>query len=390
MVRLVKIVVFSTVFLQKLAIHVGESDVQLILPIMIGCAGLAIWFGQVKVDIPRSIALLAFVAFAIVSQMLSERPFSGPSIILIFIMYPLLCLRSEVRPEAQLAVVSYFQTCMVIIGVLTLFLQLVQYTIGPRYWPNLDQILPPGILYRGYNYLQPLSYGSQYFKPNAIFMLEVSFVQQLSALALLIEFAYFRRALVLALLSIVVLITFAGSGLLILLFAAPVLLLVLPIRVAMLAVVGVATAFILLTSLGWFEIVSSRMSEFTTVNTSGYFRFTLPVLTFIANLGNPDFLFTGNGAGSTLKGTSYLLLPFAKLMSEYGFTATLTFYVFLCLSLFKGSPNRFAAYAAFLQYNIGGSTLAIPLNVAIFFALGTFLKVDREELWARLKMVRGW
>jgi hypothetical protein len=384
----IKSQIFCVVFLQKFAIHAGTSDIQLVLiTLLVGLAALAV-FDRIFIDGLRLGLFALFAACAVLAHLVGGRAFSAPSLILLLIMYPLLALYRPVGAQTQLQAIKFYQSCMIVIGLITIALQGVQYTIGAGYWPNLGNIASSAILMRGYNYFQPLSYGSAFYKPNAFFMLEVSFIQQFTAIALVLELAYFRRPLALLLFLVVIFITFAGSGLLILLFAIPGILIALRARSAIVAVVVAAAGALLLVQLGWFGQISGRLTEFTTANTSGYFRFTLPVIIFIQNLGNPEFLVTGLGAGATPEGTAFLLLPFSKMMLEYGFLSTLSFYTFLGVCLFRKAPNYLAAYVVFLQYNLGGGTLAVPMYVVLFFTLCTFFRPDRRAVLKLLEADR--
>lgn len=375
----VKVQIFSIVFLQKLAIHIGTGEMQLVLPIYY--VGLLILAGNAKLhlDILRFISFAAFVVAAVAGHVALVSTFSLPSLLLVLFIFLPACFYCRVPWSVYSECLRFFNTCVMVLCLITIQQVVLQYTVGNQYWINLDLIIPETLQFTGYNYLQPTHWNSPNLKPNGIFALEVSMIAQACALAIVIELLYLHRPLFLAIYSITTLITLAGSGMLIFLFCIPVILIRLSPKMlaicVMILVAGVLTAV----AIDWTGQVGARLSEFWTPGTSGYFRFTIPLMLFAEQIVDPDFLFSGNGAGTTIKGTPYLLLPFSKILSEYGLLTLITFYIFLSILLFVRSPAPAISYTLFVYYNLAGSTLGMPMCGLQLLVLAAFFRIDRPS-----------
>ncbi|MFK5598192.1 hypothetical protein ACFZ8E_14435 [Methylobacterium sp. HMF5984] len=374
-----KIQIFSIIFLQKLAIPIGaDGEIQLVLPIFL----LSLLFikakDSFKIDIMNSMSYILFIIIATISQIIAFK-ISINSFGLLIALYILFLLKFEINRNNYAEIQGFFVNCMAIISCITIYQAITQYTVGIEYWPNLDKILPNQILFSNYNYMQRLSYLSIYFKPNGIFLLEASFISQFCVIALIIEILTFRRIIVSSLLSISIVLSLSGTGLMILGFCAPVLIGRASGRMIVAAIVVIITTAIAGSFIGWFDTITNRMTEFSSQGTSGYARFAVPINLFIEQISDPAFLITGNGAGQTVKGAGdYILLPFAKLVSEYGTAAFLSFYAFIIIAIFHKTANFELGFMLFIFYNISGSTLVLPSCVLLIPILSTMYSVKLE------------
>lgn len=163
----------------------------------------------------------------------------------------------------------------------------------------------------------------------------------------------------------------------ILAFSAPVVVAHVSGRMAVAATAIAAAGLVTANLIGWFDTIGRRMAEFSSEGTSGYARFAVPINLFLEQMGDPAFLFTGNGAGTTTKGDAYLLLPFAKVVSEYGILTFMAFYGFLLVALFRKSGGLTVGYAMFVFYNFSGSTLALPIGALLLVVLATMYEVPK-------------
>jgi len=89
-------------------------------------------------------------------------------------MYSALLFRLDLSQTSLLRCVHTFQTCMVWIAITIILQQIIQYTIGNRFWPNLDALLPKAILVGDFMYLRPVAWRSPYLVSQGIFTLEPS------------------------------------------------------------------------------------------------------------------------------------------------------------------------------------------------------------------------
>ena len=90
----------------------------------------------------------------------------------------------------------------------------------------------------------------------------MSFLSQFIALALGIEIVLFKRWWRVAALTVAVFITFAGTGILLLLLTIPVLVGRVSIPNMMLSIIMIAAVGWLAWWLGWVDLVSHRFTEF--------------------------------------------------------------------------------------------------------------------------------
>ena len=370
--------IFSVIFLEKLALHVGDGEIQLVLPIFLGSLAVLAFYVPIYIDQVRLLAYAIFVFTALLGHTFLPE-YSINSMMLVFVSYIGMCVYAKADLDTFVKCLRFFNSCVVVVCVLTFYQVLTQYTIGNQYWGNLEKIVPDWLLFSGYNYLQPVRYLSPYFKPNAIFMLEVSQISQFSAMALMIEIAFFRRPLFTVLYASALMLTFSGVGLLVLVFCIPALFGNLSPRLLLMGLLSLAGAVLAAWLTGWSDVAGSRVLEFTTPGTSGYYRFNIPVVMFGELIIDPSYLFAGNGAGSTSKGTAYLLLPFAKVISEYGILTFFSFYLFLIVSLYRKPPSLTVSYTAFVLYNLAGSTLGMPMYVIVLVMLGTFFRITSSR-----------
>lgn len=366
--------IFSVIFLEKIALHVAGGEVQLVLPIFFISLMILATKVPIYMDHLRLVAFALFVSTALFGHIFLAE-YSMSSMLLVFVCYGGMCFYAKVDRTSYIRCLRFYNTCVMIICVLTVYQVVAQYTIGIQYWVNLDSIIPESLQFTGYNYLQPVRWMSPYFKPNAIFMLEVSQISQFSAIALMVEIAFFRRPVFTVLYAVAIMLTFSGTGILVLAFCLPVLATRLSPRLVVMSVLSLGGALLAAWLIGWSDEVGSRIFEFSTPGTSGYYRFTIPALLFAQLILDPSYFFSGAGAGTTPKGTVYLLLPFAKVLSEYGILTFFSFYSFLLVAVFRNSPSWIVSYAVFVLYNLAGSTFALPMSVIILIMLSTFFRI---------------
>lgn len=211
--------------------------------------------------------------------------------------------------------------------------------------------LPERMLFEsGYNLKIPVGIGDV-LKSNGFFLVEPSVLSQFMAIALIIEVLNFRRPLPLMLFVGALLLSFSGTGWIVLaafLLTAALRLgrrgVVLTFLVVL--VLGVAATLATLLAPQFAGAFAQRINEVSTPGTSGFIRFVTPfwlvdsVLTRV-----PSALFFGIGAGVSEK----LSLPFAyavntpiKIMLEYGLPALAAYIALFCVA------HRTALQAALL------------------------------------------
>ena len=76
---------------------------------------------------------------------------SPNSLLLILIVYSALVFRVDVDQPTLLRCLSKYQTAILFIAFYVIAQQVIQYTIGNSYWPNLEKMVPKGLLVPGCN-----------------------------------------------------------------------------------------------------------------------------------------------------------------------------------------------------------------------------------------------
>ncbi|MEM6625617.1 MAG: hypothetical protein AAF719_02835 [Pseudomonadota bacterium] len=377
------------VFLQKIGIVVGDGAIA--ISILVFLTGLAyLVFRGVATLQPLRFLLFAILAcISIASQVLGATSFSILSILLLFANYVCFLFVIEVQKETYLAILKRFQTVMVIVAGLTFLQHTVQIVLGASNWPNMEDFIPPALLIIDFNYLQPLNYGSPLMKPNAFFFLETSFVSQFLALALIIELIWFNRVLVLVILGVAILTTFAGTGLLILVLMSPLFLISLSPRMLVASLVGLVAVTFAAGAIGWFDEVGGRITEFAVPGSSAHMRYVAPVDHTLQQLQRPEALYSGVGAGNAPENALTNSLPLTKAITEYGLAMAVALCLFVITSLFYNTPSLKVAWGFFVFYMLGAGALSLPIFILPMALFCTLFRFQDEPIIHESERIRA-
>jgi hypothetical protein len=377
----------AVTFFQKFAIPINIQlynfsivlgNVELAIPI--SCISLIVLFAIIppKIDIIRLYLFVIFLLCTLLSVVLVRNTYSPASVLLVLIINAPFIFVLEIDSKTYRELLELFLKLMLVVGGLVLLQHIMQLLWTWRSWPNLDKIVPQEFLFSGYVYDQPIRYGSHFMKPNAFFFLEVSYVSQWTAVAFAVELIFFKRLLRLIFYGIILVISFAGTGIFLLLICSPVLISRLSWRTA----VGVAVAFAVSVGIAsevkWYEQVNGRFGEYARANSSSNHRFIEPLQMLVEALNRPDSLITGQGPGNIPKGPQQLWWASTKLTYEYGVLTTMSFISFFAYMLFKGAPSKRLALVLFVMFNIMGG-FNIPVYPYFMFILGGLFRIRDEK-----------
>jgi len=369
----------GVIALQIFVLPSAADGIELCLPILLVGLGIVATIAKITVQPLRLLFLAIFLVVALISQIVGGVPFSGPSIFLLIALYLPMCFTLNITRQDYLLALNMFQNAMLIVFAVVLLQHLIQIIFSWRVWPNLMELTPDAFHLHHFNYLQPLKYGSKFYKPQGLVFLEVSFLSQFTALAFIIEFTVFRRPWQLAAYLTLLLISFAGTGLLMLMICGPLLLIRSGPKVALgAAVVGLLVVAVAVAS-GWFAQIEGRIFEFQTEGTSGYARFVYPMLTLMDLASDPSTLIKGYGAGSFPPGEN-IAMPFMKVAFEYGMLPMLTFMIFLIYSMFNTAPSRRIAFGCLIYFLYGGGGLLLPVYVVPCILFATLFRIVPDEM----------
>ena len=188
------LVALATTVLQTIGFGTPpDAIIPLVLPVTLLATIAALAFAQPVFDSGRVWLYFLFVIASALSTTLFALNYSFKSLALYATLYLPMVVSFRVSEADYRRCMNFFSTLMLVMTGLLFAQHLIQVSIGWRYWPNIDTLLPPPLLIPNFNYVQPIVWGLNYMKPNAVFFLEVSFLSQFIALALGIELVLFRR-----------------------------------------------------------------------------------------------------------------------------------------------------------------------------------------------------
>ena len=370
----VAILTVAAALLQKFALPVPAGEVGLNVAVTWGAlVVLALW-GGLALDATRLTLFAAFCGAALIGIALSGRPVQPLAFGVIAAVYAPLCFRVPVGRALALRCLDVFQNVMIAVTAIVLIQQLLQYTVGNRYWPSLNG-LPSVFLYDGFAYFRPYSYGSPLLRPNGVFFLEVSVVSHYLASALVLELTLFRRASRLAAFVAGLLACTAGTGPAMLVLASPLLLRHVERRHAVAAAVVGAPLLAAAAWAGLLDAFLSRAGEFADPKSSGYLRIVAPVLDLGRTLGDPWNLVTGTGPGTSSSAKDVLQWPVSKLAYEYGLLTAILFHLFLFAATLFRPPSRTLAVAVLIPHLLFGGGFVSHANVMLILLLCSLLDV---------------
>lgn len=367
--RLILCLILCAILFQKFAYTVTETS-QLhagFLALMI-LTGWGFFSGKLII-IPGRVSLYLMMAAGLfLSQFFHIGTISPLSIALLFVIHiPYLF---QIRPGLlkQGIELEYFQKIMVALSLLGFCQYFLQYLVGTEFAFFFDYWLPPSFMRQAMNKLNYLQYGVAHFKSNGIFFAEPSMFSQFQALALIIEFIYFKNVKRYLIFLAGIAVTFSGTGLMLLVLITPLYLIAKKKFALLFFFAAVALSFPLWGPEVGLELTVKRIGEFGSERSSGYSRFIAPfkVLGDML-LSDPVNALFGYGAGSMMRTIQqYDLfvssLTWSKLLFEYGLIGCLFYLCFLLTVVFSSKKSLFLKAALLVEYFLLGEYL-LPADV---------------------------
>ncbi len=361
------LVMAACLFLQRFALPLGAEGISLAGPIGVALALYGLSQGTLSLHRGRLalyLTLLGVVAIGGLWEAIHPNHFGVPPIwpslaqFLVLTSFATLAFTEAVDEAVFFHAINRLLAIIAIAGIL----QFVAQFAGLRLF-SFAGLVPERLLYEtGYNVTIPVGIG-EVLKSNGFFLIEPSVFSQFMALGLIIEVLSARRAATLALFAIGLLLSFSGTGWIVLAAFGLTAFLGLGRRGAVIglgALLILATAFAAMMVLApdFAGALTDRLAEFQTPGTSAQLRFVTPFWLLADVLARePSALLVGIGAGASER----LTLPYLfdvntpiKILVEYGLPALLT-YVAL---FFRAERTRNQA------------ALVVPVLVLFFFTGG--------------------
>jgi len=275
---------------------------------------------------------------------------------------------------------------MLFCGIAGIAQYFAQYAIHAPWLFDFTPMIPKAL--RGSGTYNTTNVVGEHIKSNGFFLREASGFSFYMALALLLESALDRRKWVMAILGLAVLLSYSGSGLLVLAVA-----MLFPLgqrtlwRVLAAVVVGGA-AVLLLGDVLNLHYTLDRVGEFGSDRSSAYCRFIAPGKLVVEQIDSSGWTtLLGHGPGTTQKMFDVCETTYGKLVFEYGLLGMLAFGTLVGVAIHRsGAPIR-VRVALTLQWLLLGGNLLAPESLLLIFlvcamwprlALGEQERADRK------------
>lgn len=328
--------------------------------------------GRLLISYNRLFWFLALAFTASYSLYLNFSSTMLPSYCLFIVMYFLFALNKPATAESYKGTLQAFQFLVLILSILAIGQFFAQFAIDGRELIQFFGLVPDFLLASfsggGVNTIIPVSEGSSLIKSNGMFLVEPSTLSQMAALGILIEILEFRRQRYLFCLAFGYLLSYSGTGLLMLIVFLPFTGLING-RALVYAILVVLFAFGL-SALGVIDlsVFLSRMGEFEDTRASGFGRFIGPfwLTSDYLHIATVRALLLGNGPGTTAAFTADiwysggLTITWIKLFYEYGLIGGFIFILYLAACCRRTFCPSIVVAALFFSYIIAGNFLNTP------------------------------
>lgn len=329
--------------------------VFIFLPIALGLAA-----GCLRLDIKRLSFFLLFIGAIGALQVLRGEPFSLTSLLLLGALhlgYVFYLARGSDSTARALDFFLGFATVLALLGIAQYGLQFV---VGAHYAFPIENLVPKEFVVQGFNMQAPIAWGSGTFRTNGIFFAEPSFFSQFMAIAIIVELLGRSRPLPLALYALALLLTYSGTGLLLLAVCGPLILVTRRHWGLLWLVLGGLLLVAALGSTLELDKLIARIGEFGSVRSSAYARFLNGFQVFDLYLWpHPLKALFGYGAGQFPLYAASMPFPVAemtlfKMVFEYGLIGAAMYFSFIAYCLFRSKAPAIVCLAVALSLLLNG------------------------------------
>ncbi len=377
--RLCTSMVLCTMLTSSLALPLGAKQVPLALPVAVAHLVGIFALTRGRVSTLRMLATAATLAVVVFETALVHRNSSVLSLLYIVAIYASIVVTTSLDPEAVRAIWRGFLRLAAVAAGLGLTQMAVQLVSG-GYFLDPVRLLPEQVQLMGYSTTYPVMEGVlPLLKANGMLFVEPSAFSQFLALALLGELWWFRRPAMLGLLTAGLIVSFSGTGILMI---AGGLLLGGRVRAALLiGGLGLFAATVLFLT-GYGTAFTSRLGEVQRPGTSGFVRFVAPYVAMGESWKDSGTAVVfGYGAGrveDTDAEFSANYGPIPKVFLEYGLLG-LGGFAAIWFSMFAGQAlPRQVTGAMLVMYFVAAGSLLQPYTVFALWGLsGGFVLARR-------------
>jgi hypothetical protein len=373
---LITLILVGALFVSRFG-WVGDSGLQLPLTVVVTSVALLALalLGRLRVQLSRAGLFSATLAAMIVAMLAggSGRVSVNSFMLLVIIYIPyIFILRAE--DEGYSWCIARFRTLTTVVavaGILQFFAQLI--IPGPTLF-TFEDYIPAQYLLKSYHLVIPVWGGLN--KSNGFFLLEPSIFSQLMALSIIVELLFFPLSWRLIIFITGSIISYSGTGLMLIVAFVPFLLLRRGEARLFLFFAGFVVFALIFTDALHLSEFAERTNEFGMTRTSGFARFVAPFY-LVDDYVLPSIRNTLFGLGP---GAIDLFVRFShdptwvKLFFEYGMVGFLPFSAFIFACFFADSPSKWLSAALFADYALLGGNLVNPILHPLYLILGVLHK----------------
>ena len=351
------------------ALGFGISVFLLLAALVVGSLG-----GCLSVEPRRLTVFVTMIGILGLFQILQPDSFSALSLLLLVAVHlPYVFMVPHSGDGDRiikffLGIATFFAMC----GIAQYSLRFV---VNVRFLFPIENFVPDTFIVQHFNHQAAMEYGSHEYRANGVFLLEPSFFSQVLAVAIVAELCTLGRVSRLAVFGLALLVSYSGTGLLVLAICLP--LCVLTQRRWGLLLAGLI-ALVLLIPLHEYlhaDRLVSRVAEFSSIHSSGYSRFVGGFYLFDQFLWHhPWRTLFGYGAGSF---TNYATrvhygageMALFKILFEFGLVGAAAYFGFLFCCLFYSPAPRLLTLAVGITYFLNGIYTPVAHGLALSLLL---------------------
>ena len=334
----ITLILICSLLFQRFGVPFGSTAVNIAGPIALATCAYFLYVHVLRIELSRLIIFLGMLCCTMLGYTLSlggmvpfNAQFNLPSVIqfLAITFFAVFRFARPVPEEWFFRKVSVFFAFIAVCGIIQFFIQFAGVSIF-----SFADYLPSSMLFeKGWNLVIPSGIG-ELNKSNGFWLIEPSTTSQVMAMAIIIEVLYMRRAFYLALFGLEFVLSFSGTG-------GIVLASFIVSLAARLGLRGLALALLLVLVVGFLAVTTamiypditnvmlSRLDEFNTPGSSGFDRFVTPFW-LISDVWSqfPSAILTGIGGGASERlsmAYEYTVNTPIKITIEYGLPALMLY-----------------------------------------------------------------
>jgi len=369
-------------FLSKFTVPpLGEQGIDLSLLFLLAALLLGSIGGCIRFEPGRLTLYVLMIGTLGVIQMLQPELFSFSSMLLLVALH-LPYVFTVPRGNDGERIVKFFLGIVTVFACCGIAQFALQSVVNARFLFPIENFVPASFVVQHFNKQAALGYGSEVYRANGVFLLEPSFFSQVLAVAIVAELCTLARMTRLALFGAALLVSYSGTGMLVLAICLPVYLVTR--RRWGLLLLGLSALVVMVPLQEHLHTVRllSRISELGSSHSSGFARFVGGFLLFDQFLwSDPWRTLFGYGAGAFSTYASHAHYAVAemalfKIVFEFGLIGALAYFGFLFCCLLSSQTPGLLTLAVGITYLLNGMYTPFAHGLALGLLLWNSMPVE--------------